>query len=531
MAKYTEKCPHCGNVVEGKKMRSDKNITTRNKVKEYAPMVSKAAGGAFGKFALPVGGGLAGSMAANELHQKNKKKINGFIDKVGDIIEDTFYTMKYDFFCTKCGHGWERDATECKTNKCIEENDHTVNREDYIPEKSDFDYENGNIYERDASWETRGFEENELETGCIRLEDYRIRKIECAIRHYCVYMIYVDQPENELDYEKLVDNINNDTDAYVTIDQIKADTKLEVCNKLFDILSDDINLDFDWCDLVMELPHGDNTDKYNLEVYDAVDVRGRVDNFYDTLIGINTSGSIEVGDRIIICTTDDKYYSTYVDWIEKDDEKVDYAESGEMIGLGVEIDLSTIPGIIDCVYKADEMEEDYKEENDEEMDEDNDKYSKKEIEKRILNIISEHLNEDIYDINRSTQLVEDLEVDSLDTVELIMTIEKEFNLIISDKVIKEVHTVGDIIDGIYYVKNTQDLTKFMFDSGDSVNESDEEETGLTPEEQEYIDEYKEIISEGEISARNQRYLAMLRETNGISDERAKELEAMVNNLG
>ena len=49
---------------------------------------------------------------------------------------------------------------------------------------------------------------------------------------------------------------------------------------------------------------------------------------------------------------------------------------------------------------------------------------------------------------------------------------------------------------------------------------------LTPEEQEYLDEYKEIIAEGEISARDQRFLEKLKKANGISDERAKEIEAL-----
>lgn len=518
-------------------MRSDKNITTRNKVKEHAPKFSRFAGTALGNSVLPGVGGLTGGIAAKELHQKNKESIDGFIDKVGDMIEDTFCTMEYEFCCPNCSHTWVHDEMECRINKCMEENGYEVSKGRYTYKERDYEYENANIFERELMAYDESEDEDDEEKGYIRPEEYRFRKIFYAIRHYCLCMVFDEQPEDELDYERLVENINNDTDEYVTIDQIKADTRQEVCDKLFDILSEDIDLNFEWRDVIMQLSNGDIDDEYKMEVYDSVCIEGRVEAWGNTLIGVNTSGYIEVGDSIIICTTDGKKVTTSVVWIEKDDAKVDHAESGEIIGLGVDIDLSTIPGIIDCVYKADEMEEeeDYKEENDEEMDEemdeDNDKYSKKEIEKRILNIISEHLNEDIYDINRSTQLVEDLEVDSLDTVELIMTIEKEFNLIISDKVIKEIHTVGDIIDGIYYVKNTQDLTKFMFDSGDSVNESDEEETGLTPEEQEYIDEYKEIVSEGEISARNQRYLAMLRETNGISGERAEELEAMVNNLG
>ena len=47
---------------------------------------------------------------------------------------------------------------------------------------------------------------------------------------------------------------------------------------------------------------------------------------------------------------------------------------------------------------------------------------------------------------------------------------------------------------------------------------------LTPEEQEYLTEYKEIIAEGEVSEREQRFLDKLRKANGISEERAAEIE-------
>lgn len=49
---------------------------------------------------------------------------------------------------------------------------------------------------------------------------------------------------------------------------------------------------------------------------------------------------------------------------------------------------------------------------------------------------------------------------------------------------------------------------------------------LTQEEQEYLDEYKEIIADGEISPRDQRFLDKLKKANGISESRAKEIEAL-----
>lgn len=50
---------------------------------------------------------------------------------------------------------------------------------------------------------------------------------------------------------------------------------------------------------------------------------------------------------------------------------------------------------------------------------------------------------------------------------------------------------------------------------------------LTSEEEEYLNEYKEIISEGEISERDRKYLEKLKKANGISEDRAIELEKLI----
>lgn len=50
---------------------------------------------------------------------------------------------------------------------------------------------------------------------------------------------------------------------------------------------------------------------------------------------------------------------------------------------------------------------------------------------------------------------------------------------------------------------------------------------LSPEEQEYVDEYKEIIAEGNISDRDRRYLDKIMKMNGITEARARELENLV----
>ncbi|HHY96808.1 MAG TPA: acyl carrier protein [Acholeplasma sp.] len=71
------------------------------------------------------------------------------------------------------------------------------------------------------------------------------------------------------------------------------------------------------------------------------------------------------------------------------------------------------------------------------------------MQKDIIEIISEELNVDKTTINETTRLREDLNVDSLDVVELIMRIEETFDVTVSDEAATKMETVGDIIE---YVK-------------------------------------------------------------------------------
>ena len=71
-------------------------------------------------------------------------------------------------------------------------------------------------------------------------------------------------------------------------------------------------------------------------------------------------------------------------------------------------------------------------------------------EQRIKEIIVEKLGVDQSDITREASFTNDLGADSLDTVELIMELEKEFDMTIPDEDAEQIATVGDAID---YVEN------------------------------------------------------------------------------
>ena len=72
---------------------------------------------------------------------------------------------------------------------------------------------------------------------------------------------------------------------------------------------------------------------------------------------------------------------------------------------------------------------------------------------RILEIIAEQFNVKVEDLDEDTNFVDDLNIDSIELLELVMTIEDEFDLELEDEVLENLTTVGDVIDYI----DAQDL--------------------------------------------------------------------------
>lgn len=68
------------------------------------------------------------------------------------------------------------------------------------------------------------------------------------------------------------------------------------------------------------------------------------------------------------------------------------------------------------------------------------------IEETVKSIIVDKLGVDDSDVTSEASFTNDLGADSLDTVELIMEFEKEFDLTIPDEEAEEIATVGDAID-------------------------------------------------------------------------------------
>lgn len=71
-----------------------------------------------------------------------------------------------------------------------------------------------------------------------------------------------------------------------------------------------------------------------------------------------------------------------------------------------------------------------------------------EIESRVVEIIVDKLGVDAAEVKAEASFTNDLGADSLDTVELIMELEKEFGVTIPDSDAEKIQTVGDAINYI-----------------------------------------------------------------------------------
>jgi len=72
------------------------------------------------------------------------------------------------------------------------------------------------------------------------------------------------------------------------------------------------------------------------------------------------------------------------------------------------------------------------------------------IEEKVKEIIIDQLGVDAEEVTLEAKFIEDLGADSLDTVELVMALEEEFNIEIPDEDAEKIVTVRDAIK---YIKS------------------------------------------------------------------------------
>jgi acyl carrier protein len=70
------------------------------------------------------------------------------------------------------------------------------------------------------------------------------------------------------------------------------------------------------------------------------------------------------------------------------------------------------------------------------------------VEEKVKNIIVEQLGVDMESVTPEASFIDDLGADSLDIVELVMTMEEEFDLEIPDEDAEKIKTVNDVINYI-----------------------------------------------------------------------------------
>ena len=68
------------------------------------------------------------------------------------------------------------------------------------------------------------------------------------------------------------------------------------------------------------------------------------------------------------------------------------------------------------------------------------------IETRVIDLVAEQLGVSKGKITRESSFVKDFGADSLDSVELVMEFEEEFDIKIPDGVAEKLLTVGDVVD-------------------------------------------------------------------------------------
>ncbi len=73
------------------------------------------------------------------------------------------------------------------------------------------------------------------------------------------------------------------------------------------------------------------------------------------------------------------------------------------------------------------------------------------VQDRVFDIVAEQLGVNRDQLTRETSFINDLGADSLDTVELVMELEEEFDVNIPEEEAEKIQTVGQAID---YIEKT-----------------------------------------------------------------------------
>ena len=71
---------------------------------------------------------------------------------------------------------------------------------------------------------------------------------------------------------------------------------------------------------------------------------------------------------------------------------------------------------------------------------------RKEIEQQVIEIVAEQFCQEVENVKLESDVYKDFHADSLDTVELVIEVEDEFDLAIPDEDVDKMRTVGQMVD-------------------------------------------------------------------------------------
>ena len=69
---------------------------------------------------------------------------------------------------------------------------------------------------------------------------------------------------------------------------------------------------------------------------------------------------------------------------------------------------------------------------------------------KLKEILAEQLDVDADSITKDSLLIEDLGADSLDAIDIVMSVEDEIKIEVPDEIIEKIETVGDMLN---YIEN------------------------------------------------------------------------------
>lgn len=395
---YTQKCPHCGNIVEGKIQRSTTSRAARNVLKKGGMKTALTLAGSV----VPGFGNVAGFVAGTAIDAIWGDKINNAVDEAADIfVEDN----KYSFCCPNCGHTWNCTEDSPLLEAELEKYQDELKRfYSFLKSYLDDEYSSMSIESRIAMFIQ---EAEDTSIPAIQTRYYRLAAVAC-LEAFCeeVRVRFKNYPN---------------PDEQIKLQEICLLQGLECIDK---------------CPYIDDGKEEENLIRASLSLLKDF----WYDEEYNSAHYLETYGNIEEDYK---------------------DEEEDSMFSREWL-----------LGMFGCSYEL------------------------------ILNILSQQGEEE-----PESAVTNDAEQEYLDEL-------------------KEVLADGEITP-----RERRLLEKIRVQLGISTERAQQLEQSVTSpalseEELEYLNEYREIIADGEISARDQRFLDKLKKTNGISDQRALEIEKM-----